>query len=132
MHVSVKILNNVAVLTVHGNLMGGPETSALHEKVRNLIADDITNIILDLHPVRWVSSAGLGVFLGCYTSLKRQNGTLKIAYASAKVIQVLDITQLTPFFKIYDSIEKALTSFHSEDPLLVNPSRARYPYQQHA
>jgi anti-sigma B factor antagonist len=119
MHVGVKILDNVAILTIYGNLMGGPETSALHEKVRHLIAEDITDIILDLHAVRWVSSAGLGVFLGCYTSLKRENGTLKMAHASDKVIQVLEITQLTPFFKMFDTVETALSSFHTEFPLPI-------------
>ena len=39
MKIKESFQRNIAVLTISGNMMGGPETTALHEKVKSLIAD---------------------------------------------------------------------------------------------
>jgi len=39
MKIKEKIEGDIAVLYVSGNMMGGPETTALHDKVKSLIAE---------------------------------------------------------------------------------------------
>ena len=41
MKIKEKIEGDVAVLTISGNMMGGPETMTLHDKVKSLGADGI-------------------------------------------------------------------------------------------
>ena len=113
MQIGIKILNDVAILEVSGNLSGGSETSVLHSKVKELIADDICNVVVDLKYARWINSIAIGVLLGCYTSLSRENGMIKLANVSDKINQVLEITHLTPFLKTYQSVMDAVGSFNT-------------------
>jgi anti-sigma B factor antagonist len=111
MRIKEKIVGNVEVLTVSGSMMGGPESSILHEKVKKLIENGIINVIVDLRKVKWINSPGIGVLMGCFTSLARKNGNLVLANATKKVKSILTITQLIEFFENYDSVDLAISRF---------------------
>ena len=68
MAIKEKIVDNVAVLTLGGKLMGGSETSDIRDKVYSLISDNITNVVIDLKKVKWINSSGLGALMACHTS----------------------------------------------------------------
>jgi len=111
MAVKEKIVDDVAVLTVSGKLMGGEETWDIHEKVKSLIADKITKVVIDLSKVKWLNSQGLGMLMACYTSLKNANGALKIAGATEKVNSLFMVTQLIKVFDTYETADRAVASF---------------------
>lgn len=105
---------NVAVLTINGNMMGGPETTALHDKVKSLIADNVKNVVIDLKGVKWMNSSGLGVLMSCFGSLSQADGKLKLASVAEKVNSVLMITKLIQFFETYESADRAVGSFQKD------------------
>ncbi|GAB4378937.1 MAG: hypothetical protein Kow0042_27870 [Calditrichia bacterium] len=115
MKVKEKIEGDVAILTVSGNMMGGPETSALHEKVKSLIADGIKKVVIDLKGVKWMNSSGLGVLMACMTSLNNAGGKLKLASVTEKVKSLLMITQLMRIFDTYENADRAAASFYEEE-----------------
>lgn len=102
---------NIAVLTISGNMMGGPENTALHDKVKSLIADDVKNVVIDLKGVKWMNSSGLGVLMSCFGSLSQAGGKLKLASVAEKVNSVLMITKLIEFFETFESADRAVASF---------------------
>lgn len=114
MRIKEKIEGDVAILSISGNMMGGPETTSLHEKVKSLIADGITRVVIDLKGVKWMNSSGLGVLMACMTSLNNTSGKLKIASVTEKVKSLLMITQLMRIFDTYESAERAVASFYEE------------------
>jgi len=105
---------NVAVLTINGNMMGGPETTALHDKVKSLIADNVKNVVIDLKGVKWMNSSGLGVLMSCFGSLSQVDGKLKLASVAEKVNSVLMITKMIQFFETYESADRAVASFQKD------------------
>jgi anti-sigma B factor antagonist len=111
MKIKEKIEGDVAIITVTGNMMGGPETTALHDKVKSLIADGIKRVVIDLKGVKWMNSSGLGVLMACMTSLNNAGGSLKIASVTEKVKSLLMITQLMRIFDTYENAERAVGSF---------------------
>ncbi len=111
MKIKERIEGEIAVLIISGNMMGGPETGALHDKVKSLIADGIKNIIIDLKKVKWMNSSGLGVLMSTWGSLQKVGGNLKLANVSEKIDSLLMITQLIQFFETYESVDRALASF---------------------
>ncbi len=113
MKIKESIQQDVAVLSLSGNLMGGPETQALHEKVKSLIADGINNVVVDLKKVKWLNSSGLGVLMACWGSLKNVGGDMKLANATDKVQSIFMITKLVEFFETFDSVDRAVASFHA-------------------
>ena len=51
MKIKEKIENHVAVLSLSGKMMGGPETQAVHDHIKSLINDGIKNVVIDLGDV---------------------------------------------------------------------------------
>ncbi|MEJ2050142.1 MAG: STAS domain-containing protein [Calditrichota bacterium] len=111
MKIKEKIEGDVAVITVTGNMMGGPETTALHDKVKSLIADGLKRVVIDLKGVKWMNSSGLGVLMACMTSLNNAGGNLKLASVTEKVKSLLMITQLMRIFDTFESADRAVASF---------------------
>ena len=101
----------IVVLELNGNLMGGDETTEVHDKVKELTQEGFADIIIDLGKVKWMNSSGLGVLMSALTTCKGAGGILKIAKVTEKVESLLMITQLTKIFHNYDSIEKAVASY---------------------
>jgi anti-sigma B factor antagonist len=110
MKIKEKIENNVAVLSLSGKMMGGPETTALHEHIRGLMNDGIKNVVIDLGGVKWINSSGLGVLMAAMTTLKNAEGQMKLANVTEKVESLLMITQLMRIFQTYDSIDRAVSA----------------------
>lgn len=111
MKIKEKYHGKVAVLDIRGDLMGGPDTQQIHEKVKLLLSEGFVSIVIDLGHVKWMNSSGLGVLMSCLTSTKEKEGRLIIANATEKVESLLMITQLTKVFHNYDSVDKAVASF---------------------
>jgi len=110
MKIKEKIENHVAVLSLSGKMMGGPETTALHDHIRGLMNDGINKVVIDLGGVKWINSSGLGVLMAAMTTLKNAEGQMKLANVTEKVESLLMITQLMRIFETYDSIDRAVSA----------------------
>ena len=110
MKIKEKIENHVAVLSLSGKMMGGPETTALHDHIRGLMNDGINKVVIDLGGVKWINSSGLGVLMAAMTTLKNSDGQMKLANVTEKVESLLMITQLMRIFDTYDSIDRAVSA----------------------
>ena len=110
MKIKEKIEDHVAILTLSGKMMGGPETTALHDHIRGLINDKINKVVIDLGDVRWMNSSGMGVLMACMTTLTNADGKLVLARVSEKVNSLLIITQLIKVFDTYETVERACAS----------------------
>jgi anti-sigma B factor antagonist len=112
MKIKEQMEKDIAILTISGNMMGGPETSELHEKIKSLMADGIKKVVVDLGKVKWMNSSGLGVLMASWGSLRKEGGNMKLANISEKINSLLMITQLMQFFETYQSVDRALASFN--------------------
>ena len=110
MKIKEKIENRVAILSLSGKMMGGPETTALHDHIRGLLNDGVNKVVIDLGGVKWINSSGLGVLMAAMTTLKNAEGQLKLANVTEKVESLLMITQLMRIFETYDSVERAVSA----------------------
>lgn len=112
MNIDVKDHGDATVLTVKGNMMGGPETIAVHDKVKELIEKNKNKVIIDLSNVKWMNSSGLGTMMGCLTSLKNANGDMKLCGVTEKVKSLFMITKLITLFETYATAEEAIKAFN--------------------
>jgi len=110
MKVKEHIDNHVAILTLSGKMMGGPETTALHDHVKGLIKDGVVKVVVDLSDIKWMNSSGMGVLMACMTTLKNADGQLVLARVAEKVRSLLIITQLIKVFDTYDTVDRAVNS----------------------
>lgn len=100
---SVIVLSFAEPVTLEG------ETSdRFKEKIRGLIADGCSSLIVDLGPVRFIDSSGLGALISALKVLRAHDGDLVLANVPKPVQSVLEITRLLRVFEIYDTTEEAL------------------------
>jgi anti-sigma B factor antagonist len=101
----------VTVISLKGNLLGEPETTALRKTVYRLTERDEKRVVLDLGGLKAVNSTGLGLLVSSLTSLRKRSGDLSLARLSDKVHALMIITHLIRVFKVYDTVERAVASF---------------------
>ncbi len=65
MALKVNMHGDVAVMTIKGKLMGGPDTKAIHDKVKELVDEDQKKIVIDLAGVKWMKTSSL--LCRCYS-----------------------------------------------------------------
>ncbi len=111
MQIKEQMHGDVAVIALKGKLMGGPETLAIHDKVKELVGKKINKVVIDLGQVKWMNSSGLGALMGSITTLRNAGGELKLARVTQKVQSLFMITKLITIFETFDSVEEAVSSF---------------------
>lgn len=103
--------NNVVIIEPKGKIMGGPESTELHDLLHKLIDEGRNKVVLDLSKVDWMNSSGLGILISGLTTVRRAGGELRLAQVTDKIQSLLTITKLITIFKAYDSVEEAIQSF---------------------
>ena len=111
MRIKEQMQGDVAILALKGKLMGGPETQAVHDKIKELTENDAKKIVIDLGKVKWMNSSGLGAIMGSLTTTKNAGGELKLANVTEKVKSLFMITKLITIFDTHDSVDEAVSSF---------------------
>ena len=111
MEITEQISNDVIVLNLVGNLMGGPEAVLLNEKINHLLDEQKFKVVIDMGNVERINSSGLGILIKVFTTFKTNGGTLKLARVSDKIHKLFQITKLSSIFESYDSVDAAISSF---------------------
>ncbi len=113
MHIKHTDEQGVAVLRLHGKIMGGPDATSLHEKLHELIDSGNLSVVVDLTEVDWMNSSGLGILIGGLSALRKSGGDLRLSSATEKIEEVLRITKLDRVFTVYENTSEAIDSYSS-------------------
>jgi anti-sigma B factor antagonist len=111
LHVLDKLLDGVLILEARGRITLGPETEFLRQRLKNTGESGHKQIVLDLAGVDYIDSAGLGTLVAGAASVRRAGGELKLANLTSRVRDLMQITRLSTLFEVYDSLDKARSSF---------------------
>ncbi|MBN2365875.1 MAG: anti-sigma factor antagonist [Calditrichaeota bacterium] len=111
MNITEERKDDVVVLNLQGNLMGGPEAVSLNETFNRYLDEKTLKVVLNLEQVQRVNSSGLGILIKALTTFKTNGGELKLANVNPQVNNVLAITRLNTILEIYDSVDAAADSF---------------------
>jgi anti-sigma B factor antagonist len=102
---------DVVVISLQGNLMGGPDATSLNNQLHKLVEAGTRRVVIDLKEVEVINSSGLGMLIGGLNTMRSAGGDLKIANAAPKITDVIRITKLSAMFKNYASVGEAVESF---------------------
>lgn len=87
------------------------EAGALRQAILGLVADKRKDIVLNLSGLEYLDSSGIGELVRNYLTVIKSGGTMKVVGLSAKVEEILKITQLYKVFPEFPDEETALKSF---------------------
>lgn len=106
-----KEVNGVVVLEMSGKVMGGPDANLLSEKLHQLVDQGKTKVVADLANVSWMNSSGLGILIGGLTTMRNNNGDLKLANVTERIQSLLIITKLITIFETFEKLDDAINSY---------------------
>jgi anti-sigma B factor antagonist len=107
-----KIVGDIAIITVTGDItLNKGSDVVLRDKVRSLLQQGRTKVLLDLGAVSYVDSAGLGELVQAYATAKNKGGSLKLLRPAKRLKDLLTLTKLVTVFDTYDTEADGIASF---------------------
>ena len=111
MEFKLKYEKGVAIISLSGKVIGGPDASELNRQLHTLIAQGKKKVVVDLGKVELMNSSGLGMLIGGLTSVRNAGGDLKLAKAPSKILALFTVTKLSKVFDHRKSVKDAVESF---------------------
>ena len=108
---NTRLSGEVAIIDVAGTVRFGPESNRFRDEI--LAAFDKGNkyILLNLAGLERFDSSGLGSLISAYASIARRGGAVKLLSPSARVFELLKITNTAGLFEIFAEEAPAVASF---------------------
>jgi anti-sigma B factor antagonist len=104
----------IAVLELKGRITAGVEAGILRDKVTALSAAGVRNLVLDMRGIDYIDSTGLGTLVICATSLRKNDGNVKLLNLNRRNIELLVMTKLATVFEIFTDEQDAVDSYYPD------------------
>lgn len=113
MHLNLFFEDNILDIHLHGEL-DAHSSIELDEVIKSALEEGKTRIAINCYHLRYISSAGVGVFISYLDDLHRRNGRFIFYGMNDSVFQVFKILGLTDIMMITDDGAKAKTMLKYE------------------
>src|SRR5688572_9782416 len=104
-------VGDVTILRLKGRLELDDGDVILRNHVDGLVAQGRVNVVLDMTDVTRMDSAGIGMLVGKYMTVKKRGGTLRLLHLTDRTSRLLHVTRLETVFDIFEDEAAALRSF---------------------
>jgi len=102
--------DDVSILTIRGYL--DAHTAPDFEKaIQELLENKRYKIVVDFSELDYISSAGLGVFMGFIEDVRKNGGDIKLARLNERVFKIFDLLGFPNLYEIYENLDKAMEKF---------------------
>lgn len=105
--------SDVSILRLQGFL--DAHTAPKFEKaIQQLLSENRFKLIVSMTNLNYISSAGLGVFMGFIEEVRKNNGDIKLSNLSPKVFKVFDLLGFPALYDIFGDEAEAQDKFLSK------------------
>jgi anti-sigma B factor antagonist len=83
------------------------------KEFKELVQPSLNNhglVVLDLSPLKFVDSSGLGALLSCLRTMNNKDSQLKLIGLSKPVRALFELVRMHRIFSIYNSLDEALAA----------------------
>ena len=109
--INIRETADATILDMSGRLSLGEALAELRDSIREALASDQKNILLNLAEVSHIDSSGLGQLIGSYATVTERGGQMKLLNLQKRVNDLMQVTKLLTVFEAYTNEEAALKSF---------------------
>lgn len=100
----------VDVIVLNG-ILNADTSLRLDELLQPLSESEKPFVLLDMENLSYISSAGIGCFIGVVKRIRNKAGDIRFCKIDPKVKRVFELLDMADFFKFFSSLDEALTSF---------------------
>jgi anti-anti-sigma factor len=102
--------SSLALLTLSGTIET-TNASGLEETLERIIDGKCYRIVVDLGSVKYISSAGWGIFISEIKRIRRNGGDIKLAAMTPEVREVFELLEFNNILKPFHDKEEAVKDF---------------------
>ena len=111
MRVIERRIGDVTILQLIGRLELETGDLILRDTINRLVEDGQVKLVLDMKDVTRLDSAGIGMLVSKYLTVRRAGGSIKFLHPTERTDHLMDITKLTTVFEMFDDEASAVKSF---------------------
>jgi anti-anti-sigma factor len=112
MRIDVREAGGTRILDLHGRLVLGQPEDTLKETVQHLLAEGSKELLINLHDVPYVDSAGIGQLAACKKRVLEKKGAIKILWHDGKYHLAVDTIIMLMFpDALFEDENRAMDSF---------------------
>jgi anti-sigma B factor antagonist len=109
--ISIRESGDVTILDLRGrSTIDGGESELLNSHLKELVANGVRKLLLNLAGLTKVDTSGVGVIIGTYISLRDRGGELKLLSPRSRVLEVFRVLRIK-FIPSFEDETQALESF---------------------
>lgn len=112
LEINMKEIGDVTIFDLSGTLDTNTSPQA-EARINESLEKETKKMIIDLDQTKYVSSAGLRVFLGTAKRMMANSGTLILAAPNKIVKEILQVSGFDTIIEVRNTVEKALEEFNS-------------------
>jgi anti-sigma B factor antagonist len=102
--------SEVSILRLQGFL--DAHTAPKFEKaIQQLLSENRFKLVISMTDLNYISSAGLGVFMGFIEEIRKNEGDIKLSNMSPKVYKVFDLLGFPALYDIFNDESEAKQKF---------------------
>src|SRR5262245_47638730 len=95
-------VNGHVIVEVSGKLENGESCLQLRELTRRLTSEGGRYFVLNMADISYIDSAGLGLLLSIYATIRNQGGDLKLLNVGQRVMELLRMMRLDSVFQTFE------------------------------
>jgi anti-sigma B factor antagonist len=111
MDITIRHSGLVSIIELPGRFVRGEPTDAVERSIASLVDSGRVRIVLDMGRMTFIDSSGLGELMACHRRVAGMGGGVRLLKPPARILELLDITQLKPLFESFEDEAAALGSF---------------------
>lgn len=109
-HVTRKDLDLVSIVYLNGYL-DAHTAPDFEQALQELVDEERVRIVVNLAELTYISSAGLGVFMGFIEDVRAKGGDIKLAEPTEKVYRVFDLLGFPVLYEIFQNESEAVEKY---------------------
>jgi anti-sigma B factor antagonist len=94
-----------------GGFLDAHTAPQLEDAIQNLVDENRCKIIVNFQDLKYISSAGLGVFMGFIEQVRNMGGDIKMSNMTPKIFRVFDLLGFPTLYDIFDDENEAIEKF---------------------
>lgn len=116
MKIRTNTCGDVVVLSVRGDLLGGPDAGRFEKSIQRVLDDGATRVLVDMAQTRRINSCGVGILIRAHDAVQKAKGRFAIAEATRRINQVFYVVHLAQHIDVYETTGDALAAMGATAP----------------
>lgn len=103
-------VSEVDIISLHG-FLDAHTAPQLESVFTSLIDNSKYKIVIDFQNLKYISSAGLGVFMAFIETIRENSGDIKLSAMQPNVFEIFDLLGFPMLYEIFKTTEEAINKF---------------------